>query len=300
MQDPSDLPTNPSFGDLPADQHTSHPAGTAEPSGAAAQDDDDDDFEDSSDNLQRAPAGLHEESLGERNEGNLKITYHVYKNDDQVCYYLERIYDQDGKMMRMVKRSADGRSETRFDAEGDIERIFESYTLPDGNHLSKEKRYLDYDNTTESVLVVSPSGVLLRAVVREAVGLVNVFQGQTEFAREGHATVTVNHWFDIKTNKMTMREQIQWLVGGERGVTEHFYFAEDGGLLNYRKVLYHPGSDRFLEEVHIYEAQSQKLRVKEIKSYERNAVLADMEVTIFDASGAVVEQAKNKVSRLQS
>jgi hypothetical protein len=95
-----------------------------------------------------------------------------------------------------------------------------------------------------------------------------------------------------------MREQIQWLPGGERGVTEHFYFAEDGGLLNYRKVLYHPGSDRFLEEVHIYEAQSQKLRVKEVKSFERNAVLADMEVTIFDATGAVVERAKNKVSRL--
>jgi hypothetical protein len=246
------------------------------------------------------PANFHEESLGERSDGGYKTTFHVFKNDQQVAYYLERIYDMDGKMVRMVKRSADGRSETRFDpGTGDIERIFEAYTLPDGNHLSKEKRYMAQDNTTESVLVVCPRGGLVRAVVREAIGLVNVFQGQTEFSREGHATVSINHWFDHRSTKMTMREQIQWLPGGERGVTEHFYFAEDGGLLNYHKLLYHPGSDRFLEEVHVYEPLSQRLRRKEIKSFDRNADMADMEVTTFDASGAVIERAKNVVSRAQ-
>jgi hypothetical protein len=200
----------------------------------------------------------------------------------------------------MIKRSADGRSETRFDpTTGDIERIFEAYTLPDGNHLSKEKRYLDQDSTTESVLVVDPRGGLVRAVVREAVGLVNVFQGQTEFALEGHATVSINHWFDAKSTKMTMREQIQWLPEGERGVTEHFHFTEDGGLSKYRKLLYHPGTDRFLEEIQFYEPRSQRLWRREIKSFERNADLANMEVTMFDANGAVIESAKNVVSRRQ-
>jgi len=98
---------------------------------------------------------------------------------------------------------------------------------------------------------------------------------------------------------MTRREQIQWLPGGERGVTEHFFFAEDGGLLYYRKLLYHPGTDRFLEEIHHYEPMSQKLRRKEIKSFERNQDMADMEVTIFDDNGAVVECGKSVVSRAQ-
>ncbi len=235
-----------------------------------------------------------EESLGERNHNGCKTTFHVYKNDQQVGYYLERIYNLDSKMVRMVKRSGDGRSETRFDPDtGDIERIFEAYNLPDGNHLSKEKRYLDQDHTTESVLVVFPGGGLVRAVVREAIGLINTFQGQTEFGPDGYATVSINHWFDRKTTKMTMREQIQWLPGGERGVTEHFYFAEDGGLTQYHKVLYHPGSNRFLEELHTYEVRSQKLRRKEVKSYERHSDVADMEVTTFDADGAVIERAKN-------
>jgi|GEM_PF-443784 len=246
------------------------------------------------------PANLREESLGERNDGGYKTTFHVYKMDQQVCYYLERIYNLESKMVRMIKRSVDGRSETRFDpTTGDVERIFECYTLPDGNHLSKEKRYLAEDQTTESILVVCPRGSLVRAVVAEAAGQINVFQGQTEFSSDGHATISINHWFDRKNSKMTRREQIQWLPGGERGVTEHFFFAEDGGLLYYRKLLYHPGSDRFLEEIHHYEAKSQKLRRKEIKSFERNQDLADMEVTIFDDNGAVVETGKTRVSRAQ-
>jgi len=245
-----------------------------------------------------AQSTMHEESLGERSDGAYKTTFHVFKNQEQVCYYLERIYDLNGKMVRMVKRSADGRSETRFDpASGDIERIFEAYTLPDGNHLSKEKRYLELDCTTESVLVVCPRGGLVRAVMRESVGLVNVFQGQTEFAPEGYATVSINHWFDAKTSKMKKREQIQWLPGGERGVTEHFHFSDEGTLLRYNKILYHPGTDRFLEENHIYEPRTQTLRRKEIKTYGRFADLADMEVTIFDAKGFVVETAKNVVPR---
>ena len=242
-----------------------------------------------------------EEPLGEKCEGDFKTTLHVYKNDQQVGYYLERIYDGQGKMVRMVKRSGEGRSETRFDASsGDIERIFESYILPDGNHLSKEKRYLDQDTTTESVLVVGPRGGLVRAVLRDAVGLVNTFQGQTEFAAEGHATISINHWFDRKTSKMLKREQIQWLPGGERGVTEHFYFSEDGALNKYHKLLYHPTTDRFLEETHVYEALSQRLRRKEIRSFERNADLANVEITAFDANGAVVEQAKTVVARSSS
>ncbi|MBU6455618.1 MAG: hypothetical protein KGS72_27855 [Cyanobacteria bacterium REEB67] len=241
-----------------------------------------------------------EEILGERVDGEYKTTFHVYKNDQQISYYLERIYNLDGKMVRMVKRAADGRSETRFDSEtGDIERIFEAYTLPDGNHLSKEKRYLEQDTTTESVLVVCPKGSLVRAVMRDAVGLINIFQGQTEFAKEGHATISVNHWFDRKTSKMTKREQIQWLPNGERGVTEHFYFNADGALLIYHKLLYHPGTDRYLEEIHHYEEHTQKLRRKEIKTFERNAAIANLEVTTFDTNGAILERAKNVVLRAE-
>ena len=88
---------------------------------------------------QSDPDVFREYELGSKLEGKLKRTFHVYKSDKQVGYYLEKVFDESGSLISMVKRTQDGRSETRFDENGDVAKIFESYTLPDGNILTKEK-----------------------------------------------------------------------------------------------------------------------------------------------------------------
>ena len=119
---------------------------------------------------------------------------------------------------------------------------------------------------------------------------VNVFTGQTEYNRQGKAILTVNHWFDKITAKLSVREQIQWLSNGERGVTEHFTFTKDGSLVKYHKSLVHPPTDSYMEEIHLYDPRSQSLLRKEVKTYERHDLQAEVEITIYDTRGHQLEQ----------
>ncbi|MDX1985903.1 MAG: hypothetical protein SFV17_04370 [Candidatus Obscuribacter sp.] len=234
---------------------------------------------------------FREVDLGARVDGPIRTTFHVYKSDERIGFFLEKVFDEQGRLIRMTKRTADGRSETRFDpSTGDIDKIFETYTMPDGNILTKEKRYLPDDNSLESVIVVDPQGNLVRTVLREMKSLKSVFTGQTEYNRQGKAILTVNHWFDKITAKLSVREQIQWLSNGERGVTEHFTFTKDGSLVKYHKSLVHPPTDSYMEEIHLYDPRSQSLLRKEVKTYERHDLQAEVEITIYDTRGHQLEQ----------
>jgi hypothetical protein len=242
--------------------------------------------------------GYREYDLGSREDGETRTTFHVFKNERTIGYYLERVYTADGRLLRMVKRAPDGRSETCFDPDsGDIDRIFESYLLPDGNLLTKEKQYRGEDCSVESILVISPQGLLVRTVLRENTGLTSAYQGQTEFNHNGRPTVSVNHWFDNSSGKIIRKEQIQWLEDGERGVTEHFHFNHDSILYQYFKRLYHPATDRFLEETHYYETSTQVMQRKEVKTFGRFDGHVGVEITTFDENGNPVKKMSNTVER---
>ena len=238
---------------------------------------------------QSDPDVFREYELGSKLEGKLKRTFHVYKSYKQVGYYLEKVFDESGSLISMVKRTQDGRSETRFDENGDVAKIFESYTLPDGNILTKEKKYLAEDRTKETVLVISPRGHLVRSVLREAKGLINLFQSQTEFIKDGIPSYSVNHWFEPDKGVMVHREQIQWLQDGVRGLTEHFRFSPQGQLHRYHKILFHPTTQRYLEEAHLYDADKQILLKKEVKTYSSQDSMAQLEITTYDANGQLLE-----------
>lgn len=241
--------------------------------------------------------GFREYDLGSRQDGETRTTFHVFKNEKTIGYYLERVYTGDGRLLRMVKRAPDGRSETCFDPDsGDIDRIFESYILADGNLLTKEKQYKGEDCSIESILVISPQGLLVRTVLRETTGLNSCFQGQTEFNHQGRPTVSVNHWFDATSGKINRKEQIQWLEDGERGLTEQFHFNEQGLLIQYFKRLYHPATDRYLEETHHYEA-NQVMQRKEVKTFGRFDIQIGVEITTFDAEGNPLRKTSNTVER---
>lgn len=232
----------------------------------------------------------HEYDLGTRVDGPIRTTFHVYKSEQRIGYFVEKVFDPQNRLLRMVKRTEDGRSETRFDpTTGDIEKIFESYTLPDGNILTKEKKYLPEDHSTESVIVVDPECKLVRTVLREMKSLTNIFTGQTEYSKAGKASLSINHWFDKKTGKLTSREQVQWLSNGQRGVSEHFIFTADGNLVKYHKTIYNPELANYLEETHLYEPRSQALLRKESKSYGEFDEEVAVEITIFDTRGNQLE-----------
>ena len=242
-------------------------------------------------------SSYREVELGTRVDGPIRTTFHVYKSEERIGYFLEKVFDPEGRLIRIAKRTAEGRSETKFDPlTGDIEKIFETYTMPDGNLLTKEKRYLEDDNSLESVIVVDPLGNLVRTVLREMTSLKNVFTGQTEYNKDGQAVLTVNHWFDKRTGKLSVREQIRWMTTGERGVTEHFTFTQDGSLVKYQKLLLHPPTESYLEEIHLYDPRSQALLRKEVRTYGRGDEEAQVEVTIYDTRGNQLEQ-KNSVER---
>lgn len=244
-------------------------------------------------------ADFQEVDLGSRVDGPFRTTFHVYKSPIRIGYYLERIFNEHGKLVRMIKRTSEGRSETRFcPNSGDVVLIFESYTIPDGNILTKEKRYLDGEAWEESVLVVDPLGNLVRTVIREGDGVHNLFTGQTEY-ENGGAKLTVSHWFDRQSGKMNVREQVQWLENGDRGVSELFSFTADGVLVKYHKRLYHPSSDRHLEELHLYEPRSQALLRKEIKTYGSSDDSATIEITIFDTKGNVLDRKTTFTTRVR-
>jgi hypothetical protein len=240
-----------------------------------------------------SPEAFREYELGSRDEGETKRTFHVYKSETRIGYYLERIYDQNDSLICLIKRTQDGRSETRFNESGDVSRIFESYCLPDGNNLTKEKAYLKDERSKETVLVLNPNGILVRSVIRITRGMITLFQSQTEFSEEGSPNYSVNHWFDNHTGRLTHREQIQWLYEGSRGLTEGFQFNNESQLEKYHKVLYHPATMRYLEEIHYYDAPSQILLRKEIKTYHENDTMLQQETIIYDKVGNQIE-----VSRL--
>ncbi|HND68937.1 MAG TPA: hypothetical protein PL112_19185, partial [Candidatus Obscuribacter sp.] len=58
---------------------------------------------------------FREVDLGARVDGPIRTTFHVYKSDERIGFFLEKVFDEQGRLIRMTKRTADGRSETRFD-----------------------------------------------------------------------------------------------------------------------------------------------------------------------------------------
>lgn len=230
-------------------------------------------------------------SLGTRTDCNGLTTYHIASSDRRNGVFLEKIYDQNHRLIRLQKRSPGSRSETQFHPEtGAVSRIFESATLPDGNSMTKNIVYDREDHSSEAVIVLSPNGELVRRVEREHVGMRTIYQGQTEYDTKGAPATTVNHHMDQSTGRLVRREQIQWLSDNQRLLTENFYFDQSGALKKYSKVLYHANAGPFIEEMQVFGGQTQTLLKREIAAYDINGKQTCMDVLTYDASGEIQER----------
>ncbi len=235
------------------------------------------------------PEEWDEIDVGTRIDLNGKTTYHVLTSDRKVGYFVEKVYNEQQDLVRIVKRGKNSRSETDFSAgSGDVVRIFEANTLPDGNSMTKEIVYLD-DRSTETVIVISPDGELIRTVQRESVGIRTLSQGQTDYKQSCVPSLTINHTMDPKTGKLIHREQVRWLKDGQRALTEHFYFGDSGAAIKYTKVLYHASGGPFLEETHRYGPDGNLLR-REIIQYNPTGVQTAADLTMYDDDGEIVQR----------
>ncbi len=235
------------------------------------------------------PEEWDEIDVGTRIDLNGKTTYHVLTSDRKVGYFVEKVYNEQQNLVRIVKRGKNSRSETDFSPDnGDVVRIFEACTLPDGNSMTKEIVYFE-DRSTETVIVISPDGELIRTVQRESVGIRTLSQGQTDYKRSCVPSVTINHTMDPKTGKLVQREQVRWLRDGQRALTELFYFGSSGVVYKYTKILYHASGGPFLEETHRYGPESNLLR-REIIQYNPTGVQTAADLTMYDDDGEIVQR----------
>jgi len=230
-------------------------------------------------------------SIGTRVDQSGKTTYHVVSSDKKAGVFLEKIYDQEHKLIQLQRRAPMSRSETSFDPNsGAVLRIFESASLPDGNSLTKEIEYHEGNRADEAVVVLAPSGELVRRVERRHYGLRTVYQGQTEYRGDGTPATTVNHFMDESTGRLVRREQIQWLREGQRLLSENFYFDRAGGLQKYTKVLYHAVAGPFIEETQIFDSQSQTLFKREVAAFDLAGKQTCLDVLTYDDDGEILER----------
>ena len=231
----------------------------------------------------------NEIDVGTRVDNDITTTYHVLKNESNVGYFVEKIYGAANNLVKIVKRGRTSRSETEFHPEtGDVVRIFEASSLPDGSNMTKEITYHD-EKTVESVLVVGASGDLLSTVQRESIGIRTLFQGQTNYKADGTPDSTVCHHMNRESGKLEHREQIKWLKDGHRTLTEHFYFSNDGKVNKYTKLMYHASGGPFIEETHRYGVTGHMLR-REIIQYNPNGVQTAADLTTYDVSGQITHR----------
>lgn len=231
----------------------------------------------------------NEIDVGTRIDVNGKTTYHVLTSQSNVGFFVEKVYGANQNLVRIIKRGRNSRSETDFDpVTGDVSRIFEAATMPDGSSMTKEINY-SLQKASESVVIVGDNGELKSTIQRESVGIRTLFQGQTDYKKDGTPSVTVNHTMDPENGKLAHREQIKWLMDGQRALTEHFYFTPTGTVNKYTKIMYHASGGPFIEETHRYGESGHMLR-REVIQYNPNGVQTAADITMYDATGEIIQR----------
>jgi hypothetical protein len=219
-----------------------------------------------------------------------KTTYHLHTNDKRGVR-VEKVFDQDQKLIKIEKRDGNSRSETHFDAKtGAVRRVLEISQLPDGNSMSKKVEYSSSDRATEMVVVLAPTGELVRKVERQHIGLRTIFQGQTEYDKDGLPTTTVNNYMDLAGGNLLHREHIEWYKENQRALTEHFYFDSSGILVKYVKVMFHPGAGPFLKRTEEYHSPGQTIKRREITRFNLNGTQASQDEATFGEDGEITKR----------
>ena len=230
-------------------------------------------------------------NIATRTDLNGQTTYHILNRDRRSGMYTEKVYDWELNLVRVNKHSANSSSETHIDPKtGATRQSFEASILPDGSRMTKNIVYPDAEISREEVVVVSPTGELVRRVEREHIGMRTTFQSQTEYRPDGLPATTINHYTDLATGSLTRREQIEWRDARHKTLKEEFIFDESGYLTRYSKVFYHSGAGPFIEETKDYYPLSQQLRRRVLATFNLEGSKTCEDRLEFNKSGKVIER----------
>lgn len=217
-------------------------------------------------------------------------TYQLRTRDAKTQIETEKTFDSEQRLIRIVKHSFSSQSETELDpVSGSTLRITEHNALPDGSRLTKATIYTEGNQSSESVVVISAEGEVIRRVERQMVGMHTVFQGQTEY-QGGVPQTTVNHYVDVTSGRLLRREQVQWLDSKHRSATENLYFDEAGYVTRFTKTLFHSGAGAFLEESQEFYTASNNLQRRELCVYNARGVRTCLDVVEYADDGEITER----------
>lgn len=221
-----------------------------------------------------------------------KVTYRGIVTDCHTGITTETIYDANQRPIRIARRSAGGSSsEVHLDPEtGKKRRQNELSRMPDGNTINRETVFLELNRSSEAVTVVGPSGTLAKIIERQHYGAKTTFQGETTYDLEGNPSQTINQHMEHDTGTLRHREHIQWVGEGQRAMTEHFHFTDNGMLARYVKALHYFNAGPFSEETHDFHPVSGHLRRRELVAYSPDGYQTCHDLLFYNPDGSVAER----------
>jgi hypothetical protein len=218
------------------------------------------------------------------------LTYHSLAHDT-TGGVLEKIYDHDNRLLKVVKRQGSGKSETYIDpATGQRTRVTELATMPDGNLINSDIVYHDHKKSSQIVTIFKQNGQLVRITERESRGSMVTFQAQTDYDVNGTPSRTINQHTDAESGLLMHRELIHWIGEGLRAMTEHFFFDVAGHTVRYTKSIHHSCGTIFSEETQLFDPDSQRLERRELAAYDSNGRQTCLDVLCYDGAGKLFER----------
>lgn len=230
------------------------------------------------------------QNLESRTDANGVTTYHLKTLDRRTGTYTEKIFDADHRLSAVKRTNGTSRSDSTFDVNtGEMTRLCEVSTLPDGSTMTKDVTYARANRSFELVVVVAPNGERVRKVERQHVGMRTIFQGQTEFMN-GAPITTVNHYMDMATGRMMRREQIHWRLEGQRALSENIHFDKSGFVSRYTKIVYHSNAGPFLEEIQDFYKGSNCVKTRKVSAYNLSGIQTCFDLVEYSEHGSVASR----------
>jgi hypothetical protein len=218
------------------------------------------------------------------------LTYHSVSHDTGGGV-LEKIYDKENRLVRVIKRAGSSRSETFLCPDSGLrQRVNELSSMPDGNLISSDVIFMDQKRSSQVVTIFRQNGLLVRIIERETRGSMICFQGQTDYDVYGSPASTINQHIDTETGLLMHREQIHWLGEGKRAMTEHFYFDVSGNTARYAKTLHHFDGGVFSQEVQEFDPDTRKLARREMSAFDPAGRQTCLDVLSYNSQGEVRER----------
>lgn len=226
------------------------------------------------------------EQVESRVERDGKVTFYSITREEQTGHLFERIYDENHRLEKIVKRGQGFKFEAYLDPiTGDKKRTHEVTTAPDGNTVTTDIAYLPGKQNSQVITMTRPNGRIVRVLERQQFGVRTTYQSQTDYAPDGNPSQTICHHIDYETGHLMHTEQVHWLQEATRAMTEHFFFDFCGNVVRYTKILHYTSGGPFSEETQVFDSTTRKITRRELLAFSQDGQQTYVDVLHYDVHG---------------